>query len=447
MMTVVFLPLVGIIGFALIGAQRLPRRRRDKQRHVSELIMARTEGGLARASRRDQWPDWLPPVVRMNETLGALPMVGGNSSELIEDYRTAIKAIADDIDQATRTVHVEFFILIHDDVTAPFFDALRRACARGVEVRVLSDHFTQFTYPARRKTQRMLAEMGAHYQPMLPLRPLRGRWQRPDLRNHRKLVTIDGIVAHTGSLNMIADHYHKRKGIKRGLHWHELMIRFEGPIVRELDAVFVTDWYSETDELLLRETERARDTQRADLLDAQVVPSGPGFDGENNLRMFNRLIYAAEKKIIIVSPYFVPDESLLYAVTTAAQRGVDVELFVSAVGDQFMVHHAQRSYYEALLRAGVRIYLYPAPTILHAKHFTIDDDVAVIGSSNMDMRSFALNYEVSLMLLGPEVVKRVRVVEDGYRAVSRELTAQEWSTRSKGSRYVDNVMRLTAALQ
>jgi len=124
-----------------------------------------------------------------------------------------------------------------------------------------------------------------------------------------------------------------------------------------------------------------------------------------------------------------------------------VELFVNASGDQFMVHHAQESYYEALLRAGVRIYLYPAPYVLHSKHFTIDDDVAVIGSSNMDMRSFALNYEVSLMLLGPEIVGRMRAVEDTYREISRELTLREWSRRSRGARYVDNVMRLTAALQ
>jgi cardiolipin synthase len=122
----------------------------------------------------------------------------------------------------------------------------------------------------------------------------------------------------------------------------------------------------------------------------------------------------------LTSPYFVPDESLLYAVTTAAQRGVEVELFVSEEGDQFMVYHAQCSYYRALLESGVRIYLYPAPYVLHSKHFTIDDDVAVLGSSNMDMRSFGLNYEVSLMVLGPDIVRRMRTVEDQYREGSRE---------------------------
>ena len=180
---------------------------------------------------------------------------------------------------------------------------------------------------------------------------------------------------------------------------------------------------------------------------AQVVPSGPGFSQENNLRLFNALIYSAQERISICSPYFVPDDSLLYAITTAVQRGVKVELFVSEQGDQFLVHHAQRSYYQALLEAGVRIYLYRAPAVLHAKHFTVDDEVAVLGSSNMDMRSFSLNFEVSLMMVGPEIVAALREVQEVYRAKSRELSPEEWQERSVLSKYVDNVCRLSAALQ
>ncbi len=179
----------------------------------------------------------------------------------------------------------------------------------------------------------------------------------------------------------------------------------------------------------------------------QVVPSGPGFATENNLRLFNAMLYSAERRLSLTSPYFVPDDSLLYAVTTAAQRGVEVELFVGATADQFMVAHAQRSYYEALLTAGVRIWLYPEPFVLHAKHFSVDDTVAVVGSSNMDMRSFALNYEVVMMMTGAEAVARLSEVQDTYRALSTELTLDEWRKRSRGQRYLDNLMRLTATLQ
>jgi len=217
--------------------------------------------------------------------------------------------------------------------------------------------------------------------------------------------------------------------------------------VAGVNALFITDWYTETGEILVREA--TADPRPAPLrtLDAQVVPSGPGFDGENNLRLFNSLLYLAQERIIITSPYFVPDESMLYAITTAAQSGIDVQLFVSEIGDQPVVYHAQRSYYEALLRAGVRIWLYKAPTVLHSKFFTIDDEVAVIGSSNMDMRSFSLNLEISVMVHGKSFVDDLRLVEQEYRDTSRELFLDEWMARPRASAVLDNVARLTAAVQ
>jgi cardiolipin synthase len=166
-----------------------------------------------------------------------------------------------------------------------------------------------------------------------------------------------------------------------------------------------------------------------------------------NLRLFTGLVHRAQHKLSLTSPYFVPDDSLLEAITTAAYRGVAVELFVSEQADQFMVQHAQASYYDVLLEAGVRIYLYPKPTVLHAKHFTVDDMVGIIGSSNMDYRSFGLDYEITLMSTGKQFVADLQAVAAEYRAVSRELNLAEWRQRPKGQRYVDNVMRLVSALQ
>jgi cardiolipin synthase A/B len=383
----------------------------------------------------------------MNRNLGSLPMVGGNSAELIESYVGSFQAMADAIEQAEKFVHVEFFILVHDEATAPVFDALERASRRGVQVRVLSDHVAQFMYPNRRTTIHRLAEMGAGYRPMLPLQPLRGRWRRPDLRNHRKLLVVDNAVGFTGSQNMIVDHYHKKKGIRQGLHWHELMVRLTGPVVRELDAVFVTDWYSETDELLALDTSPVRPGDDADLVDAQILPSGPSFDNDNNLKLFAAMIHNARKRISITSPYYVPDDTIQMAVVTAASRGLDVELFVSEIGDQFMVFHAQRSYYEQLLRAGVKIYLYRAPTILHAKHLSIDDDVAVIGSSNLDIRSLSLHMELSVLVHGATFTAAMRAVEDDYRSNSRQVVLEEWLRRPPRERIFDNLMRLTSSLQ
>jgi len=342
-------------------------------------------------------------------------MVGGNSAELLDDYEDSFARMVRDIDAALDHVHVEFYILVKDHATLPFFDALARATVRGVSVRVLSDHVSGLMFPNRAETRRSFEAMGAEWHPMLPLRPLRGQWQRPDLRNHRKLVVVDGRVGFTGSQNLIDSTYLKAKNVQRGLHWRELMVRIEGPAVRELDA--------------------------------QVVPSGPSFENDNNLKLFVYLLHGAQRRISITSPYFVPDESTMLAIVTAAARGVEVELFVSAVGDQALVHHAQRSYYEAPLRAGVRIYLYRSPTVLHSKHFSVDDDVAVIGSSNIDIRSFSLNMEVSLLVHGRDFVDELRRVEDSYRANSDELTLDQWMRRSVGAKVGDSLARLTSSLQ
>jgi cardiolipin synthase len=446
MLTIIFIPYVGAIAFFLVGFSRLPASRREKQREVNALVLERTEG-LKLVSHRDEWPDWLGSMVRLNDNLGALPMVGGNSAELIDDYVGSISAMIADIDTATQYVHVEFFILTLDATTTPFFEALERATGRGVKVRVLSDHLASLMNPPRKATLARLAGMGAQWHAMLPLRPFRGQWQRPDLRNHRKIVVVDGRVGYTGSQNLIDATYNKKKNIARGLHWHEVMVRLEGPVVRELNAVFVTDWYSETNELLPLDTTPVVLGSDPTLLDAQVLPSGPSFDSDNNLKLYSALIHKAEKQVSITSPYFVPDESITLAIVTAAARGLLVELFVSEIGDQFLVYHAQRSYYEELLRAGVRIYLYKAPTVLHSKHFTIDDEIAIVGSSNMDIRSFSLNMEVSVLVHGEAFVTSLRAIENSYRENSRELTLDEWVARPLGAKVRDSLARLTSSLQ
>ena len=445
LLAIFFIPYIGILLFLLVGNSKLPKGRRRKQEEINRYILDGTEG-MEDVIEDPPWPAWLHPIVELNRNLGAMPLVGGNSAKLLPEYEESLAAMTDAVDAASRTVHVEFYILSLDRTTAPFFDALERAVQRGVTVRVLLDHIASIRTVGHRKTVRKLTKIGARWHYMLPVRPLRGQWQRPDLRNHRKLVVVDRAVGFTGSQNFIDSSYNKRSNIKRGLHWKDLMVRFEGPIVAGIEAIFATDWYCETNELLLREGPVVRET-RVNPVDAQVVPSGPGFEGENNLRLFNALVYAATEQIIITSPYFVPDGSMLYAITTAAQSGLDVQLFASEIGDQVVVYHAQRSYYEELLRAGVRIWLYKAPTVLHAKFFTIDDEVAVVGSSNMDMRSFALDLEISVMVRGASIIADLHALQEEYRANSRELTLDEWMARSSVRATFDNVARLAATLQ
>lgn len=443
---IVFVPFLGVTAFVFVGIGRLPRRRREKQREINRLMFERSSA-LDRASLPTS-PDWLESAVHLNTNLGSLPMLSGNAMRLLDDYGGTLDAMIADIDTARDYVHVMFYILVLDQTTKPFFDALARARARGVQVRVLSDHLSGLMFPRRRETLRAFEEMGAEWRAMLPLRPLRGQWQRPDMRNHRKLVVVDGRVGFTGSQNLIDASYLKPGNVRRGLEWVELMVRMTGPIVAELDAVFVTDWFSETDELLPVDG-RASSSNAAltgTTAHAQIVPSGPSFENDNNLKLFVLLLQNARHRISVTSPYFVPEESTLLALITAASRGVRVELFVSEIGDQLLVYHAQRSYYEVLLRAGVAIYLYRAPHVLHSKHFSIDDEVAVIGTSNMDIRSFSLNMEVSVLVRSREFVEQMRQVEDGYRTNSVRMSLEDWLKRPLGQKVRDNLARLTSSL-
>lgn len=450
LLAIFLIPFVGILLYLVIGNVKLPKKRMERQREINAMIEQRAQNADL-GTDSAAWPTWFRTLTEQNRVLGALPATGGNRAELLGDYQLSIDRIAADIDTARHFVHVEYFIVAFDETTRGFFAAMERAVQRGVTVRLLMDHISSAKVPIHKETIAELDRIGVAWNYLLPVQPLKKKYQRPDLRNHRKLVVIDGLVGYTGSQNLIHRSYDSPKNLKRGLMWQELVTRVTGSAVAAINAVFLSDWYSETDENLLT-TEHLPIAQvpqdpSPDALVCQVVPSGPAYELENNLRLFLGLVNAAQEKVIITSPYFVPDEAMLYAITSARFRGLDVQLFVSEIGDQGMVWHAQRSYYGQLLRAGVRIWMYPAPYILHSKHLSIDDEVAVIGSSNMDIRSFNLNFEISLLVYGKTFVTAMREVEDGYRSAGRELTLEEWERQPASATFLDGVARLTSALE
>ncbi|MDO2935261.1 cardiolipin synthase [Paeniglutamicibacter sulfureus] len=451
LLAIFFLPVAGLLLYLLFANIKLSRRRIERQRRVNASILEATRHLSGDTSAPDA-PDWVLSAVQLNRRLGALPLQAGNAVEFITGYKESLDEMRREIDRARRYVHVQFYIIGDDEqYVAPFLEALERAVARGVKVRVLFDHLGSLRVRGYFSLVRRMSAAGIKWRRMLPLAPFQRRWRRPDLRNHRKIVVVDGQVAFTGSQNLIEPGYKRSSAHKLGREWVELMAKIRGPLVTSLDVVFATDWSQESDEDLLNDLavveEAMTEAPNAGEDLGQVVPSGPGFESENNLRLFNTLIYSATERLSITSPYFVPDDSLLYAITTAAQRGVAVELFVCEKGDQALVQHAQQSYYEALLRAGVRIYLYKAPAVLHSKCMAVDNDVVVMGSSNMDMRSFSLNLEITLMLLGADLVGELMKVQDIYRANSTELTLGTWSRRTPVNRWIDNVARLSATLQ
>ena len=444
-------PFLGLILFLLLGSPDLSKWRRDQQKAMNQRIEDLAEHAQGIPGLRDLVDPAVParyePLVGLNAQLSGMPVTAGNTIELLANYTGTIERIAQDIDSAQRYVHLEYFMFANDKIGAPVLDALVRAKQRGVVCRVLIDHLGNIGYSGPVLERLRAAEIPVYL--MLPINPFDNQWNRPDLRNHRKIVVVDGTVGFTGSHNLVEDTYHKRGNIRKGIHYIELNARLTGPAVRELNAVFVTDWYSETGELLdaryAPET-RVIPSATGDVL-CQVLPSGPGFEHDNNLMLFVALFHAACKRIIIANPYVVPDETIMLALTSAAQRGVEVTLIVSEIGDQFLVFHAQRSYYEELLRAGVRIHRYRTPVLLHSKFIIVDDDIGVISSSNMDIRSFELNLEITLVCYSTRVVSDLQQVVAEYLSNARPLILDDWQARPFLIKVFDNLARLTSALQ
>ncbi|HMN31255.1 MAG TPA: cardiolipin synthase, partial [Caldilineaceae bacterium] len=441
LLLIFFLPVIGWLLYLLIGSPKLSRRRRAQQRYADEVIRQRVEEAQEQPALAALLSPPLPErhegIIHLNEKLGGLPTFGGNNIELFPDYMGALQHIAATIDGAQRYVHVQYFMFADDESGSLLVDALIRAQARGVKTRVLVDHIgnTEFNKPLIKR----LSEGGVEWHYMLPFSVFKGKWNRPDLRNHRKIVIIDGETGFTGSQNAINNTYNKESTIKQGIYYEEVVAQVSGPLVLQLQAVFATDWYSETGVLLDRSNfpELVYEPQAAGGMLAQVLPSGPGHETENNLKLFIALVHEAREKVVIITPYFVPDNALLAAMQIAAQRGVQVTLIVSGIADQFLVSRAQWSFYEELLEAGVEIREVDPPVILHAKNMSIDDHIVVIGSSNMDMRSFELNLEVTTIWYDPDAVAKLRVVEASYIDRSHPVDLKVWRMRPFSKRFVE----------
>jgi cardiolipin synthase len=437
LLLIFFEPWVGLLLYLLIGRAKLPRWRTEQLAKLPRAMAQVTD-------RLTNHPNVFHPevgpalshAVTLAENLGGLPILGGNAVELLIDYAGILARLIADIDRAENHVHLQFYIFADDDATAPVIEALGRAARRGVRCRVLADAIGS-RRPLRTLRPR-LAALGVALHEMLPISLLPWRKARLDLRNHRKIAVIDGRVGYTGSQNLVA------AGFKEGITYEELVVRVTGPVVLDLQYVFAADWFLECGEILEDETVFPY-PEVTGTIPAQALPSGPDFPTQNNQRLFVALVHGASKQVVLTTPYFVPDEPLLQAMQTAALRGVDVHLVVSEKADQFFVSQAQKSYYEELLEAGVHIHLY-RKGFLHAKHLSIDDAVALIGSSNLDIRSFALNAEVMLTIYDSGVVARLAAEQERYYTNSRLLTHAEWRQRPFRSKLVEHLARLVSPL-
>lgn len=442
-------PIGSTVTYLLVGENRLGRRRASRSALLQRDLESRTL-----ALWRHRHHDWeqtdisWPAIANLCTSVTALPPLRGNQLELLSDSSAVLDRLIADIDAAQRHVHLLYYIWMVGGRADDVAHALLRAAQRGVDCRVLVDAVGSRPF-LRSPLAQTLRNAGVHVASSLPVNPLRLLLARIDLRNHRKIAIIDGDTAYTGSQNLTDDTFKvKRKGLGSQVGpWLDATLRIRGPAVHALEMVFLRDWLLDADTPIPPLPSFLPDDVPADPEGCvvHVVPSGPGPNPDAIHQAILQTLYAAREEIILTTPYFVPDEATKAALRAAAMRGVGVTVVVPRNNDSILVSRASKSHYAELLDAGVRI-LHHHPGLLHAKTITIDRRLAVIGSANLDTRSFYLNFETTLWIYDDDFASVARFLQTGYTAHADDVDPHDWARRSITQRFLDNAAQLIGPL-
>ncbi len=398
------LPYIGFAVYYFLGPQKIVRHRARRRRHHARLPRSAEGAGDERLELR----------TLAHATTGLAPSTA-REVRLLVDGGHKYPALLDAIAQARDHVHLEYYIYNPDRTGKALLEALVERARAGVTVRLLVD--AMGSKLATRRFFAPLVEAGGELAWFHPTR-LWLPWRRPwlNLRTHRKIVVIDGRIGFVGGINITEEEDERlRDDAYRDLH-----LRVEGDIVRSLQEVFVEDWAYATERTdFVGDVVRAMPAPQAGAIHAQLLISGPDSPWEAIHRMYVGAIHAATRRVWLTTPYFVPGEAAMMALTSAALGGLDVRLLVPRMSDSRLVTYCVRSYYDDLLAAGVKIYEY-GPRMLHSKALLVDDRLAIIGSANFDHRSFRLNFESSLLFDDADIAGELaQLVEREFASAPR----------------------------
>jgi cardiolipin synthase len=418
---VIALPVIGILTYILLGETSIGRRRVRRLCAVLATMPDLTKApGMDSPNLRPKIPETYARLFQLGHSVNGFEPVGGNCARLLPDANATIESMVADIDASQDHVHLISYIWLPDNNGLKVVEALKRAAARKVICRAMADGLGSRIMIESPHWEAMQAA-GVQVATALPignllLRPFRGRI---DLRNHRKLLVIDNRITYCGSQNCTDPEFRIKA---RFAPWVDATMRFEGPIARQNQYLFASDWMAQTDAdlaPLLRQPVLPGNPG----LTAQVIGTGPTVYNSAMPEVFTTLLYSARRELVITTPYYVPDEAMQTALCASARRGVTTTIIFPARNDSWIVAAASRSYYSDLLTAGVRIYEYEGG-LLHTKSLTLDGEVTLIGSANMDRRSFDLNYENNVLFYDPNLTAEMRRRQDAYLACSHPVTAE-----------------------
>jgi len=439
---VLFVPGLGAMLYWILGSHRLRRKLRRRRRRVAHLLerwRAHVDPRGLRPTLADL-PEDLAGIAELGRRLAGVPAIGGNMVSILEESNATYAALEQALRDARQHIHMEYYIWQPDDTGRHFRDLVAERARAGVECRVLLDAVG--CRRIRRDFLRPWLKAGvrvAFFLPLYPLR-LRKRWT-VHLRNHRKVVVVDGHTAFLGSQN-IGDEYRGR--LRRLSPWYDTHMRICGPAALFAQQTFAEDWYYATREALDREAYFTPPRQCGDCI-VQVLPTGP----DQPVSVLAQIVFAAVSSargtIRIATPYFVPDLAIRMALEHACYRGVRVRLVLPSRSDSRLALWAARSFYPELLEAGVEIHEYDGG-VLHSKIVTVDDRWCMLGSANMDVRSFRLNFETTALIYDQPVAAGLTASIDRFCARARRIGAQQVWHRPLKEQLKEGAARLLAPL-
>jgi len=444
LLAVIFVPIIGVAAYYTVARTRFRRQYRARaavNEQADEALSMYVQQSLEGFD--DSQLQHLKPAQRGLIELAAnsaqfsrgAPVFAGNAVELYSFPAPKYEALLEAIRSAQSHVHLEYFIYRGDRTGTAIRDLLVERARAGVEVRVLLDGVGTFrTFPA--DFWKPLAEAGGRAEVFLSVR-FGKMAERVNFRNHRKIAVIDGRVGFVGGMNIGDEHVDVTPRYGR---WRDSHVRIEGPAVAELQRIFLTDWLF-TAEQTLAEPRFFPDVPATGTDLVQIVSSGPDCRWPTIQQLYFQAVTTATKQVLISTPYFIPDPSMLSALETAALRGIDVRVLVPARNDQILVTSAARSYYEELLETGVRVFEY-RPGFMHAKTIAVDGRYGSVGSANMDVRSFMLNFEASAFVHSEAFGRRLQQQFEQDMAQSREVELETFRQRPRVERFRESVAQL-----
>ncbi|HEY3346550.1 MAG TPA: cardiolipin synthase [Nitrospirota bacterium] len=439
LLAMIFFPFAGLLMYFIFGRHRV-RMRIKLIRAIRESVGDLRQKLDLKGSFNEviKGHPKYEDLMRLAYNFPGPPPTAGNSVVLQGSAKESYPDMLRTISEAKEHVHAMYYIIRPDESGRKLMDALVERAKAGVEVRLLYDDIGSWSM--KLKFFRPLIEAGGTVREYRPVHFSRIRTFYANFRNHRKMLIVDGKTAFTGGIN-IGDEYLGRD--KKIGNWRDTNIKVTGPAAAHLQLTFAEDWYYVTGELLTQAYVNPGRQTGGEIV--QVVPSGPDRYREHISHIFFTAITSARKRLFIASPYFVPDESVLTALTAASLRGVDVRLLFPKNWDRRIIKYASRSYYREMLEAGCKIYEY-GNGFMHAKTMSVDGDLGIVGTANMDIRSFRLNFEVCTVCYSAKVASDLehqfmRDLED-----AEEIRLKRFSKRPRPEVFLENIARLTSAV-